>query len=202
MSLSRKMLKAMGIEEDKIEQIIEAHAETVDALKEDVKTYKADAETLKTVQKELDDLKAKGDDGYEEKYNTLKKEYDDYKTDVEKKQTHAEKESAYRELLKSAGVKEKYIDTICRAEQSVIDELNLKDGKIDNVETVTESAKNNWSDFIGKTATKTATVANPPANNGGSGKSKADIIAIKDPAERQAEIAKNPALFGLNFNNE
>ena len=29
MSLTRKMLKAMGIEEDKIEQIIEAHTETV-----------------------------------------------------------------------------------------------------------------------------------------------------------------------------
>jgi hypothetical protein len=35
MALTRKMLKAMGIEEEKIEQIIEAHAETVDGLKED-----------------------------------------------------------------------------------------------------------------------------------------------------------------------
>lgn len=202
MSLSRKMLKAMGIEEDKIEQIIEAHAETVDALKEDVKTYKADAETLKTVQKELDDLKAKGDDGYEEKYNALKKEYDGYKTDVEKKQTHAEKESAYRELLKGAGVKEKYIDTICRAEQSVIDELKLKDGKIDDAEKVTEAAKNSWSDFIGKTTTQTAKIDNPPANSGGGTKSKDEILAMKDPAQRQAEIAKNPSLFGLNFNHE
>ena len=33
-SLTRKMLKAMGIEDEKIDQIIEAHSETVDALKE------------------------------------------------------------------------------------------------------------------------------------------------------------------------
>ena len=33
MSLTRKMLKAMGIEEEKIDQIIEAHSETVDSLK-------------------------------------------------------------------------------------------------------------------------------------------------------------------------
>ena len=33
--LTRKMLKAMNIEDEKIEQIIEAHTETVDALKHD-----------------------------------------------------------------------------------------------------------------------------------------------------------------------
>ena len=32
MSLTRKMLKAMGIDEEKVDQIIETHAETVDAL--------------------------------------------------------------------------------------------------------------------------------------------------------------------------
>ena len=63
MSLTRKMLKAMGIEEEKIDQIIEAHSETVDSLKADRDSYKEDAEKLKDVQKELDGLKAKGDDG-------------------------------------------------------------------------------------------------------------------------------------------
>ena len=40
MSLTRKMLKAMGIEDEKIDQIIEAHTETVDALKEQRDGYK------------------------------------------------------------------------------------------------------------------------------------------------------------------
>lgn len=40
MPLTRKMLKAMGIEEDKIEQIIEAHADTVDALRDERDGYK------------------------------------------------------------------------------------------------------------------------------------------------------------------
>ena len=42
MTLTRKMLKAMGIEEEKIDQIIEAHAETVDGLNEKLKTAEAD----------------------------------------------------------------------------------------------------------------------------------------------------------------
>lgn len=33
MALTRKMLKAMGIEDEKIDQIIEEHAESVNALK-------------------------------------------------------------------------------------------------------------------------------------------------------------------------
>ena len=202
MALTRKMLKAMGIEEEKIDQIIEAHAETVDALKEDVKTYKADAETLKTVQKELDDLKAKEDDGFEEKYSKLKKEYDDYKSEIEKEKTHAEKETAYRDFLKGIGIKEKYIDTICRAEKSVIDDLKLKDGKIEDADKLTETAKVNWGDFIGTVRTQTARVDTPPANNGGTTRTKAEIMAIKDTAERQKAIAENPTLFGLPAKNQ
>ena len=33
MALTRKMLKAMGIEDEKIEQIIEEHVESIDGLK-------------------------------------------------------------------------------------------------------------------------------------------------------------------------
>ena len=73
MALTRKLLKSMGIEEDKIDQIIDAHAETVDGLKDKLKTAEADSEKLKAVQRELDDLKAKGDDPYKKKYEDAKK---------------------------------------------------------------------------------------------------------------------------------
>ena len=36
MALTRKMLRAMGIEDEKADEIIEAHAETVDALKQQI----------------------------------------------------------------------------------------------------------------------------------------------------------------------
>ena len=53
MSLTRKMLKAMGIEEEKIDQIIEAHTESIDALKEQRDQYKVDAEKLPALQKKI-----------------------------------------------------------------------------------------------------------------------------------------------------
>lgn len=57
MALTRKMLKAMGIGEEQIDQIIEAHADTVDALKEERDALKGKAQKLAGVQKELDDTK-------------------------------------------------------------------------------------------------------------------------------------------------
>ena len=67
MSLTRKLLKGMGLTDEQVDTIIEAHTDTVDGLKADISKYKGDAEKLPTVQKELDDLKAAGDGGWEEK---------------------------------------------------------------------------------------------------------------------------------------
>ena len=57
MALTRKFLSALGIEAEKIDEIIDAHTDTVNALKEERDKYKASHEALQGVQKELDDLK-------------------------------------------------------------------------------------------------------------------------------------------------
>lgn len=197
MALTRKYLKAMGIEEEKIEQIIDAHTETVNALKEERDGYKTDAGKLADVQKELDGLKAKGDDGYKEKYEAEKKAHDELKANIANEKAYTAKETAYRELLKAAGVKEKFIDTIVRAEKTVIDGLKLgEDGKIDGADTLTANAKQNWSDFVATTTTKTAGVETPPTNNGGAKLTKAEIYKKDDKgryvlstAERQKALA-------------
>lgn len=74
MSITRKFLKGMGLTEEQVDTIIEAHTETVDGLKKDVEKYKADAEKLPGVQKELDELKAAGDGGLQKQLEDLQKE--------------------------------------------------------------------------------------------------------------------------------
>lgn len=197
MAFTRKMLKALGIEDEKIDQIMDAHTEVTESLKADRDKYKGDAEKLEAVQKELDGLKAKGDDGYKAKYEAEKKAHDELKANIANEKAYASKEAAYRELLKAAGVKEKFIDTIIRAEKSVIDGLKLgEDGKIDNAKDLTEKAKQNWSDFVATTTTKTAGVENPPANNGGTKLTREQIYKkdehgryVLSTAERQKAIA-------------
>ena len=125
----------MGIEADKVDEIINAHIEVVDGLKEERDNFKKDAEKLADVQKQLDkanDKLAKNGEGEtvaKEDYDKLKQEYDDYKADITAKNTRTEKENAFRELLKSVGVSEKRFNAIIKV--SDIDGLELdKDGKI------------------------------------------------------------------------
>ena len=200
MSLTRKMLKAMGIEDEKIEQIIDAHTEATDALKKDRDSYKADADKLSTVQRELDELKAKGDDGWKEKHDKLKGEFDQYKTDVQAKETHSKKVEAYRTILKDAGLSEKGIEKAIKYAEW--DKIELEaDGKLKGASDHIKAVKEEWAEYVTTTTTTGAKTSNPPANNGtGTGKTKEEIMAIKDGAVRRAEMAKNPHLFGLDQN--
>ena len=199
MSLTRKMLKAMGIEEEKIDQIIEAHTDTVDGLKSDLSKYKTDAEKLPDVQKELDELKAKGDDGWKEKHDKLKDEFDTYKKDVEAKETKAAKEAAYRAILKDANLSEKGIEKAIKYAEW--DKIELgEDGKLKDANDHIKAVREEWAEYVTTTTTTGAKTSTPPVNNGGkTGKTKEEIMAIRDPAVRQAEIAKNPEAFGLKF---
>lgn len=202
MALSRKMLSAMGIEEDKADEIIKAHTETVDALKEQADGNKTDAAELEKLREQVKSLKAdlaeadKSD--WEKKYNDLKSEYDTYKTDVENKATHSAKEAAYKQLLIDAGVSEKRIATILKV--SDIDGVELdKEGKIKTADKLTENIKEEWADFITTQQEKGAETPKPPANDGkGSTMTKDDILKIRDTADRQAAMREHPELFGIS----
>lgn len=201
MSLTRKMLKAMGIEEEKIDQIIEAHSETVDSLKADRDNYKEDAEKLKDVQKELDDLKAKGDDGWKEKHDRLKDEFDKYKTDVQAKETKAAKEAAYRAILKDANLSEKGIEKAVKYADWDKIELDAE-GKLKGANDHIKAAREEWAEYVTTTTTTGAKTSTPPANNGGAKLTKAEIYAKDEhgryklsTAERQKALAENPELL-------
>ena len=195
------MLKAMGIEEEKIDQIIEAHSETVDSLKADRDSYKQDAEKLKDVQKELDDLKAKGDDGWKEKHDRLKEEFDQYKNDVQAKETKAAKEAAYRAILKDANLSEKGIEKAIKYAEW--DKIELgEDGKLKGANDHIKAVREEWSEYVTTTTTTGAKTSTPPVNNGGAKMTKAEIYAKDDhgryklsTAERQKALAENPELL-------
>lgn len=201
MALTRKMLKAMGIEDDKIDQIIEAHTETVDGLKADLSKYRADAEALPDTQKQLEkaqaDLEAGKKDSWKIKYDAIKEEFDGYKNEQIKKETHAAKEKAYRDLLKQAGVSEKRLESVLRV--SDVDGVELDDkGGVKDADKLAESVKNEWADFIVTTETRGANTANPPANNPIGPMTKADIYKKDDhgryvmsASERQKALMEN-----------
>ena len=201
MALTRKFLSALGIEADKVDEIINAHVEVVDALKGERDKFKEDAEKLPKVQEELDSIKAAAEENggknpFEVKYNALKEEFDTYKKGQEAKETAAKVSNAYRALLKEAGVSEKRIDAVLKVTNLESVKLD-KDGNVEGKEDALKSIKTEWADFIPTKREKGADSANPPANNGGSSMTKADILKIKDAGERQKAIAENHDLFGF-----
>lgn len=165
MALTRKLLRSMGIEDEKIDQIIEAHAETVNALKDERDEFKDAAEKLPKAEAELEELKAKPGDGFKEKYETEHAEFEAFKEKAAKADSEREKRKLYRKLLQDAGIDPKRIDAVMRVAD--LSEVSVEDGAIVDADKVTEAVKADWSDFIQTPGTKPAGVDNPPAGNPG-----------------------------------
>lgn len=199
-SLSRKFLAGIGIEDDKVELIIEKHQEVLTEVKEERDSYKESAERLPAVEKELAELKKATEDGkentYKVKYEALKEDFETYKKDIQTKETKSKKESAYKELLKSAGVSEKRIDAVLKV--SDLSKLEFdEEGKVKDEDKLVKDIKEEWSDFITTQSSKGASTATPPANNGKTTMTKEQIRSISDPIARQKAMMDNPSLFGL-----
>lgn len=102
MALTRKMLKALGLSEETIETIVDAHVETVTALTRERDELKTQAEAAQAIAKERDDLRAQADKAGDAA--KVQAEFDAYRQQVEGEKTTATKTAAVRKALKAAGV--------------------------------------------------------------------------------------------------
>ncbi len=195
MALTRKLLKGMGLTDEQVDTIIEAHTDTVDGLKADISKYKADAEKLPGVQKELDDLKAAGDGGYKEKYENEHSAFEAFKTDITAKESKAAKEKAVRAYFESKNITGANLDLAMRGCGEEMVALELENGKIKDTKSLDALMEGTYKGLVSTTHTKGADPANPPANAGGGAMTKDQIMQIKDRAERRAAIAANINLF-------
>lgn len=187
MALTRKMLKAMGIEDEKIDQIIEEHTESTDALKQQRDEYKAKAEAKVTASTEPKPKDPEPGDGYKAKYDAEKKAFEDYKANIAAEKAEADKRAKYRELIVKAGVDSKRVDSVLKV--SDLSEIKVKDGAIEGADDLVKSIKEDWADFIPTTQKVGANAPNPPKNDGGAKKLE-DITKMQDPVARQEALAK------------
>jgi len=200
MALTRKYLSTLGIEADKIDQIIEAHTETVDALKKERDGYKADAEKLPDVQKELDGLKAGGD--YKAKYEKEHKDFEDYKAGVTAKETRAAKETAARAYFTGKGITGANLEIAVRGAAAEIDAAELDGEKFKDTKALDELVGGTFKGLVVTTGTAGANTPHPNTNAGGGKMTRAEIYKKDDKgryvlstAERQKALAENPDLL-------
>ena len=195
MAFARKNLKAMGLEDDTVDAIIDMHREVVDGIKEKADKYKADADKLAEAEKTIEDLKKQVEsvDSYKEKYEKEHKDFEAYKKNIDAEKTKAKKSEAYKAVLKEAGVSEKRYDAILRLTD--LDKVELDDeGKIKDSAKVVEDVKKEWSDYIVKTEEHGAGTETPPAGAGAGDRT----------LSRAAQVAQkhNERLYGIKSKGE
>lgn len=195
MALTRKLLKGMGLSEEQIDSIIDAHTDSLEGLQSKVKSLEAEAAEAKDLKKELEDLK--GGKDWKAEHDKVKKELDDYRAEQQGKELSAKKRAAYKALLEKEKIDPKRIDTVLKADRDKIEALELDGDTVKDADKLTEGIKADWSDFVVNTVKKGVNNAKPPKSEGGGTMTKEEIMAIKDTAQRQAAIAENHELFGI-----
>lgn len=195
MALTRKLLKGMGLTDEQVDTIIEAHTDTVDGLKADIGRYKADAEKLPGVQKQLDDLKAAGDDGYKEKYEKEHSAFETYKADVIAKEAKAAKEKAVRAYFEGKNITGANLELAMRGCGEEMAAIEMDGDKIKDTKSLDALVAGTYKGLVSTSRTKGTDTSNPPGSTGAGTMTKDKIMEIKDRAERRAQIAAHMDLF-------
>lgn len=196
MALTRKLLKGMGLTDEQVDTIIEAHTDTVDGLKSDISKYKADAEKLPNVQKELDELKAKGNDGWKEKHDAIKKEFEGFKQAQTDKEAKAAKEKAARAYFEGKNIEGANLNIAMRSSAAEIAALELDGDKIKDTASLDALVGGDLAGLVTK-GTHVRINMGGKLTNTKSSVTKEDIVAMKDGAARRKAMMENPELFGL-----
>lgn len=198
MGFGRKWLDEILTNEDlspkeKAQKIMDEHISVTNGLKDERDSYKADAEKATDLQKQLDDI-ANGED-FKKKYEDEHQAFEDFKKKTESDANAAKVGAAYRKLLSGEGISEKRLDAILKVTD--LSKMRLdKDGNLEKADELKKAINDEWGEFKTTVTEKGAVVEKPP-QTGKVTKTKEEIYAIKDTAQRQKAIAENHELFGF-----
>lgn len=193
MAFSRSFLKSTGLTDEQISAVIEEHTAVTDALKADRDKYKAEADKAAELQKQLE--QASGGEDWKQKYEDERKAFSDYKAKAAQDAEAAKVKAAYRKLLSDEKISDRRLDSIIKVTDFSKMKLD-KDGKLDGENELRKAINEEWSEFKTSVTEKGADVEKPP-QTGKPTRTKEEIFAIKDTAERQRAIAENHELFGF-----
>lgn len=197
MAFTFKRSRLMEILEDeskspaeKAELIMVDHLSVVNPIKEERDNLKQQADTLPDLQKQLEKLA-----GEAEEFDKERKSFADYKSKVEQKENLARVKVAYTKMLTDESYSEKWRDRIL--ESTNFSDIQVdENGKLVDEKQLRDAVNEKWSD-VKTTVTEKGAVVEKPIQTGRATKTKEEIFAIADKAERQKAIAENHELFGF-----
>lgn len=178
MSLTRKALEVMGIESEKVDQIMEMHLGVVneikagrDEAKAQAEKYKEELDKLSGVQKELDELKAGQEEAlsYKQKYEDATSQLAQFKEEQAVAKRKADTDAAARAYFKEKKITgDDNLEIVMRGCRDEIGALELDEqGKIKDTKALDDLVSGVYAKFVSTEGVQGATTATPPANTGG-----------------------------------
>lgn len=183
MSVSRKMLKGMGLSEEQQDTILEAHGEQVEGLKSQLAAAQAEAGRLTELQKQLEaaqtELETAKKDGWKDKHDSIQQEFEQYKAEIQAKESKAAKEKAARAWYESKGIAGKALNIAMRGSSAEVEALELDEaGKIKDASALEALAQGDFAGLASREEIRGADTAKPPAGRSGE----------EQPSSRGAEL--------------
>ena len=194
--LTRKFLRALGVEDDKIDEIVTVHQDTLEEIKAERDSLKESASKLAEAQAEVTRLtteleqvkKTNGD------AEAVRQEFNAYKEQVETERRNATVDAAVLDACKKAGIQR---ESLQRMVAKDFDRSKVEmdaNGAVTNADALVSMIQKDYPDCIATTQINGTPPTNPPAG-GNVRMTKEQIAAITDNAERRAAIKANLDLF-------
>lgn len=195
MAFTRKFLKNMGLTDEQVDTVIDAHTEVVDALKKERDGYKESADKLEAVTKERDELKAGGD--YKDKYEKEHKAFEEYKSGITAREVRTAKEKAVKAYFESKSITGGNLDIAMRGASKEIDAVELDGEKIKDTKALDDLVNGTFKGLVVTSQTVGTKTPTPITSSGGK-MTREDIFKRDDKghyllttAERQKALAEN-----------
>lgn len=190
MAFTRKFLKALGIAEEAVDSIMDAHTEVTNALIAERDAAKAAAPDVTKLNQQLEDLKKKVDTAKAEGKAEVQVEFDRYKNGIEAEKLNATKKTAVMADLKENGVQRDDFVNLLLGQVDMtkveVDENNkVKDNSFIN------DLKVRYPGCFGNVEQRGAGANNPPP--GGSQKMTKEEFFKKPLHEQMAYANEHPA---------
>lgn len=194
MALTRRFLKELLADREDaaelIDQIIEAHAETVAELKAEMSamTERVGMEpdelhkAVESAEAEVDRLKAAGYGGeWKARYEALSREFEEAKAERQMELERMKKSAAFRSLCLDAGISPRYVDAVTRGSRAMIDAMVMDGDQVKDAPALRNTLRREFADFMPST----------PAGH----PTRESIMSIADRTERLEAIKANRQLF-------
>lgn len=153
MSLTRSMLKEMALTDSQIEQIILAHAETVDALQAEIATAQEDRVLA---MEQLAELTAQQQDA-----QTIQAAFDRYKEEMQAALSAEEVQRILQDALLQAGANEKAVMLLLREIDASA--AQIEGGKLVNADELIGPVRDKYAAFFARPISQPAPTIQPPA---------------------------------------